>query len=186
MNVINYKLAGIISVILCIWSLFSNMYNLFFIIANAIGFTYVLLNLRDLLITRFQFNLLFSIAFYFVIISFLLGPVVVVLNIFIGGTIVFIIRGLGYLILGYFLINKWYQIGALLRSFIGLISIVGITQIYMGIWSFYPRVLLLFSAEGLKVYGVVNALAQFVMYILIGIILLKSTYVCIKGTKNDL
>lgn len=174
MNMINYKLAGRISVILCIWALFSNTYSFLFVVANAIGFSYVLLNLRDLVITRFQFSMLFSVAFYFVIASFLLGPLAILLPVFIGAPIVLVIRGLGYLILGCFLLTKWYQINILFRCFIGLILILGITHIHSAVWSFYPRALLLFSTEGLKVYGVIKALSQLAMYVLVGTILLRS------------
>ena len=172
---INHKLAGLIAIIISIGALFADMYNLLFVVANALGFSYVLLNLKDLLVTRFQFSMLFSSAFYFVIATFLFGPLVIVLPVFIGGPVVLVIRGLGYLILGCFLFTKWNQTSALLRFFIGIILALGITQIHSAVWSFYPSALLVFSVDGLKIYGMIKALLQFAMYLLAGIILLRST-----------
>lgn len=172
---INHKLAGLIAIILSIWALFADMYNLLFVAANALGFSYVLLNLKDLMTTKFQYNMLFSIAFYFVIATFLLGPLVIVLPVFIGGPIILVVRGLGYLILGCFLFTKWNQTSALLRFFIGIILVLGITQIHSAVWSFYPRALLLFSVDGLKIYGMIKALLQLATYLSAGIILLRST-----------
>lgn len=177
---INYKLAGLISVILGIWALFSDAYDLLFVMANALGYPYVLLNLRDLIITRFQFNKFFLIVFNFVIASFLIGPLVVLLPLYIGGPLVLVIRGFGYLVLGYFLLTRWYQLSALLRCLSGVILVLGIAHLHSAIWAFYPRSLLVFSVEGLKVFGAIRALFQLAMYVLLGAILLRAPHVQTK------
>lgn len=143
----------------------------------------MLLNLRDLIITRFEFNKFFSSAFNFVIASFLIGPLVVLLPVFIGGPIVLVIRGLGYLILGCFLLAKWHQLSALLRVLIGVILVLGIAYLHSGLWGIYPRLLLVFSVEGLKVFGAIRALFQLTMYVLVGAILLREARAQTKETE---
>lgn len=174
MKLINYYVAGLLSLGLGLCSFLFEARNLFLAVVFAVGLPYIWLNLKDLLTTRLSFPSGFSIAVYLVTAIYLAGPAVLYWGTPEANNILAIARGTVYGVMGVFCLAKWRDGDGLLRVLAIVLVLSGIMQVHTAVMAMFPTLFTPFSYGFLKMYGLARVLIRLAVSVIVGSILLQT------------